>query len=169
MTMTTTPLESMEVEVSPVLVVQCHSSSSPAPEAISAAMGKAFSKVESFLKRNALPAAGPPRATYTEWGADAVKFTAAIPIADVPPGIRDSDDVAITAIPESHALRFVHYGPYSELRETYARIEAWLRQRGGIRTPNDWGRYAPMWEEYLNDPSTTPASELVTHIFLTLQ
>jgi effector-binding domain-containing protein len=164
----TTDLENMEVAVPAALVVQCRSTCSPDPAAITAAMGVAFGKVEAFLKRNAILPVGAPRAIYTAWGADGVQFTAAIPIADVPSGIPDSPDVVIQAIPECSALRFVHRGPCSEIRGTYARIESWLRERGGIKTPHDWAHYSPMWEEYVNDPSTTPASDLVTHIFLTL-
>jgi effector-binding domain-containing protein len=83
--------------------------------------------------------------------------------------VKDSADVAIKPTAESSALRFVHHGPYRDVRNTYDRIEAWLRERGGIKTPADWARYSPMWEEYLNDPATTPESELITRIYLTLR
>ena len=55
------------------------------------------------------------------------------------------------------------------MRDTYDIIEAWLRARGAIKTTADRARYAPMWEEYLNDPATTPESELITRIYLTLR
>jgi effector-binding domain-containing protein len=168
-TTATTPLENKEVTVPPILVAQCHSTSSPAPEAVAAAMGAAFGKVQAFLQRNSLRAAGPPRAIYTGWGVSSVEFTAAIPIAQVPAGVLDTEDVKIAAVPECSALRFEHHGPYSELPGTYARIEAWLRGRGGIKTPADWAHYSPMWEEYQNDPAATPPSDLLTHIFLTLR
>jgi effector-binding domain-containing protein len=168
-TTATTPLDNKEVTVPPALVAQCHSTSSPAPDAVAAAMGAAFGKVEAFLQQNSLRAAGPPRAVYTGWGANSVEFTAAVPIPVVPAGVRDTADVKIAAVPECSALRFVHRGPYSELRGTYARIEAWLRERGGIKAPEDWARYSPMWEEYQNDPATTPPSDLLTHIYLTLR
>lgn len=170
MTMTaTTPLENREVAVPPTLVAECHSTSSLEPGAISAAMGAAFSKVGAFLARNGIPAAGSPRAIYTAWGTTSVDFTAAIPIAELPVGVSDSGDVTIKSLPEARALRFVHRGPYSEVRGTYSRIESWLRERGGIKTAADWARYSPMWEEYLNDPATTTPSDLLTHIFLTLR
>jgi effector-binding domain-containing protein len=97
-----------------------------------------------------------------------VHFAAAIPVADIPSKALDTPAVALRALPESCALRFVHNGPYREIRGTYERIEAWLRERGGIKTASDWAHYSPMWEEYLNDPTTTPESELVTRIYLTL-
>ena len=168
-TTATTPLENKEVTVPSALVAQCHSTSSPAPDAVAAAMSAAFRKVEAFVQSNSLRPAGSPRAIYTGWGANSVEFTAAIPIAAVPDGVLDTPDVTIAALPECSALRFVHHGPYSELRGTYARIEAWLRERGGITKPEDWARYSPMWEEYQNDPATTPPSDLLTYVFLTLR
>ena len=168
MTTDTIPLESMEVAVPAALVAQVQATSAPEPAAISAAIGAAFRSIEDFRQRNGIAAAGPPRVIYTSWGTDGVGFTAGVPIGQVPPNVADEGEVTIQALPEATALRFVHRGPYREVRHTYERIEAWLRERGGIKTAADWARYSPMWEEYLNDPTTTPESDLVTRIYLTL-
>lgn len=77
---------------------------------------------------------------YSEWGPGGVKFSAAIPVAAVPPNANGSTDVSITRTAESTALRFVHRGPYRTVRETYDLIEAWLRARGSIKTAADWTR-----------------------------
>jgi len=37
-----------------------------------------------------------------------------------------------------------------------------------VLAPSDWARYSPMWDEYMSDPATTPESELLTRIYLTL-
>ena len=162
-------LESMEVMVPATLVAECHAASAAESSAISAAVAAAFLKIRAFLNTNGVSAAGAPRVVYTEWSAGGVKFSAAIPVAAVPPNVKDSADVSIEPTTESTALRFVHRGPYREVRNTYELIEAWLRARGGIKTAADWARYSPMWEEYLNDPATTPESELITRIYLTLR
>ena len=162
-------LESMEVTVPATLVAECHASSAAESAAISAAVPAALQKIQAFLSANGVPAAGPPRVVYTEWGPGGVKFSASMPVAAVPPNVKDSADVSITRTTESTALRFVHRGPYRTVRETYDLIEAWLRARGSIKTAADWARYSPMWEEYLNDPATTPESELITRIYLTLR
>ena len=163
-------LRSMEVEVPATRIVACSASSGPDSNAISAALGAAFRKIEAFQSANHISASGPPRVVYTEWSPTGVKFTAAVPIGEMPPpDVLDTADVAIKAMPEARALRFEHRGPYRDVRHTYNRIEEWLRARGGIKTAADWARYAPMWEEYLNDPGTTPESELITRIYLTLQ
>ena len=168
MTTDTVPLESMEVAVPSTLALEYNASSSGDPAAISAAVGGAFGRIQAFQQQHAIAAAGPPRVIYTDWSSSGVKFIAAVPIADVPPNVAAGGDVAIAALPERMALRFVHRGPYREIRHTYERIEAWLRERGGIKTAADWARYSPMWEEYLNDPATTPESDLLTRIYLTL-
>jgi len=168
MTTDVTNLESMEVLVPATLVAEYHGSSAAESSAISAAVGAALRTVQTFLLVNRIPAAGPPRVVYNEWSPAGVKFTAGLPIAAVPRNVSDSADVSIRTTAECTALRFVHRGPYSDVRHTYDRIEAWLRARGGIKTAADWARYSPMWEEYLNDPATTPESDLVTRIYLTL-
>jgi effector-binding domain-containing protein len=168
MTTDVTNLESMEVLVPATLVAEYHGSSAAESSAISAAVGAALRTVQTFLLVNRIPAAGPPRVVYNEWSPAGVKFTAGLPIAAVPRNVSDSADVSIRTTAECTALRFVHRGPYSDVRHTYDRIEAWLRARGGIKTADDWARYSPMWEEYLNDPATTPESDLVTRIYLTL-
>lgn len=170
MTTTQIPkLESMEVAVPAAVVAQCRASCVAEPAAIGKAVGAAFQKIDAFVKVNAIATCGAPRVVYTEWGPTGVQFTAAVPVRDVPRGVADTVDVTIASVPECSALRFVHRGPYREIRHTYDQIEAWLRERGGIKTAADWARYSPMWEEYLNDPATTPESELVTRIYLTLR
>jgi effector-binding domain-containing protein len=169
--MTTTDatiLDTKEVAVPPVVALECNKVCAADPAAIAAAVGAAFRTIEEFRRAHAIAAAGRPRVIYTEWGASGVRFTAAVPIADVPPDVADIADVSIRAIPESRALRFIHRGPYRDIRNAYDRIEGWLRARGGIRTPADWGNYSPMWEEYVNDPATTPEADLITRIYLTL-
>ena len=169
MTTDVTKLDNMEVMVPATLVAECHASSAAESSAISAAVGAAFQKIQAFLNANGIPAAGAPRVVYTEWSPASVKFSAAIPVAAVPPNVRDSADVSIKSTTESTVLRFVHHGPYRDVRSTYDRIEAWLRARGGFKTAADWARYSPMWEEGLIDPATTPESELITRIYLTLR
>lgn len=162
---TTTQLESMEVKVPQALLAQLERTTTNTAD-LGPDMSAAFEALYAAIGKAGITPCGPPRAIYTAWGPNEVRFTVAVPIdrapVDVPEGI------TVAASPERTTLRFVHQGPYRELRATYGRIEAWLRERGGIKTPEDWARYAPMWEEYMNDPTTTPESALLTRIYLTL-
>ena len=63
-------------------------------------------------------------------------------------------------------LRFTHRGPYAGLMGTYGQITQFMLAKGRMESEADWARYMPMWEEYLNDPETTPEEELLTHIYL---
>ena len=70
------------------------------------------------------------------------------------------------AEPTAKAYRFTHRGPYPDLAQTYRRITAFMKEKGWMESEADWSRYMPMWEEYLNDPETTPPAELLTYIYL---
>jgi effector-binding domain-containing protein len=166
---TTTQLESMEVEVPPTPAAQLDSSCRSDPESIAAAMGAAYGELGVFLQSNGIEPSGPPRAIYTSWDADGARFTAAFPIAEMPDHLTGAGAVRIETIPGGRALRFTHRGSYDALHDTYARIDEWLRERGAVARSDDWARYAPMWEEYVNAPGSVPDSELVTRIYLPLR
>lgn len=164
----TMALESMEVEVNPTLAATLETTCASRPEAIARATSQAMDAVCGFIARHALVAAGPPRTIYTKYGKDSVTLTVAMPLSE-PASASTDGDIKVETLPGAHALRFVHRGPYERLSETYGHIDRWLRDRGGIKTDADWAAYSPMWEEYLNDPSTTPPDELETRIYLTLR
>ena len=54
----------------------------------------------------------------------------------------------------------------ASLAATYGQITEFLKAKGLMQSEADWARYMPMWEEYLNDPQTTPGAELMTYIYL---
>jgi AraC family transcriptional regulator len=83
-----------------------------------------------------------------------------------PPGAdagRDPDLRALGIAGGVHAV-LPHVGPYAELHRAYTWLyREWLPSSG--EEPAD----APCVEEYLNDPRTTPATELRTEIWLPLR
>ena len=165
--MTTTQMESMEVLVPSTLVAEIEGLRAM-PADLGATIGGAFGTLYSAMGRAGLTPSGPPRVIYTGWGPDEVRFTVLAPIDREPAAPLDAG-VNTTTLPERVALRFVHRGPYRDIKATYDQIESWLRERGGITTAADWAHYSPMWEEYVNDPATTPEPELVTNIFFSLR
>jgi effector-binding domain-containing protein len=166
--MNTPVLENMEVEVDRVLAAKIDATCPADPAAIGEAMNRAFAALGSYVEAQGLRPKGPPRAVYTAFSPSEIRFTAALPVATLPPSTAKHGDVRVGMMPGGRALRFLHRGPYATLRETYARIEEWLRERGAFDGPADWGRYSPMWEEYVTEPGTVPDVELVTHIYLPL-
>jgi AraC family transcriptional regulator len=165
--MTMTQVESTEALVPSTLVAQIEGLTAKAAD-IGAAVGAAFGTLYPAMGRAGLTPSGPPRVIYTGWGPDEVRFTVAAPIDREPTTTLDAG-FSTTKLPERASLRFVHRGPYRDIKKTYDQIESWLRERGGLKTPADWANYSPMWEEYVNDPATTPESELVTNIFFSLR
>ena len=168
--MTATPiqLENMEVEVPPTPAAQLAVTCQTDPASIAAAMQQAFATLGGFMGRNQLQPAGPPRVIYTTWG-PTTSFTLAFPIAAAPSVTETAPDIVIGTLSGGRALRFVHHGPYDGIRHTYGQIDAWLRERGAIKTEADWEHYSGMWEEYLNEPGKVPDAELTTMIYLPLR
>lgn len=161
-------LQFAEVEVSPALAAQMPGRSTSDPSTIAKAMGEAFDALGGFLGRHSLVPSGPPRAIYTSYGPEGTNFIVAMPIASAPAGPVEEGPGFVGTLSGGKALRFTHRGPYRDLMATYGRITEFMLLKGLMRSESDWGLYMPMWEEYLNDPHTTPEADLVTHIYLPL-
>jgi effector-binding domain-containing protein len=159
-------LESAEVEVAPTLVVQVPGRSAANPAEISKAMGVAFGELMGVVQRHKLVPSGPPRAIYTSHGAEGVKFLVVVPITSPPAEPIEDGPGSVDTLAGTKALRFTHHGSYKDLMQTYGRITEFMKARGLMQSEADWARYMPMWEEYLNDPHTTPETDLLTYIYL---
>jgi effector-binding domain-containing protein len=159
-------LEFTEVEVPPILAAQMPGQCAAEPAAIAAAMGETFGKLIAFVGQHALVPSGPPRAIYTAYIPDGVQFITALPIAAPPARPAEAGPGFVETLPAKKAMRFTHRGPYANLATTYGQITEFLKAKGLMQTEADWARYMPMWEEYLNDPHTTPEAKLMTYIYL---
>lgn len=161
-------LEFTEIEVAPVLALQVPGSCGTDPSAIGPAIGAAFGKLEQLLTSHAPAPGGPPRTIYTAYGPEGTQFIVALPIAQAPTEPVEGGTTSIGMLPGGKTLRFTHHGPYADLMNTYGQITQFMLAKGLMASEADWARYMPMWEEYLNDPETTPEAELLTHIYLPL-
>jgi effector-binding domain-containing protein len=159
-------LEFTQVDVPPILAAQVRSECSSDPIAIAGAMGPAFGAVMRYVGQHGLSMAGPPRAIYEAVDAQKTQFVVAVPIDVSPAGEIQGEAAFAGGLPGCKALRFTHRGPYRELPKTYGRITEFMKSTGRMTSEADWNRYMPMWEEYLNDPETTPEAELLTYIYL---
>ena len=158
-------LEQTEVEVRSVPGAQFTMSCASDPAAISAAMQAGFAKLMPYIAINNLMPAGPPRAIYSAFDKTQTRFTLAMPLASTA-GANPSPGITLGMLPGGRMRRFTHHGPYTELSQTYAAITSWMRDAGLMRDANDWTKCSPMWEEYVTDPASTPASELLTYIYV---
>lgn len=159
-------LEFAEVEVSSVVAAQMPGRSGSDPSTIAKAMGDAFDALMGFVGHHSLVPSGPPRAIYTSYGPEETSFVVAIPVASPPAGPVEEGPGFVDTLSGGKSLRFTHHGTYRGLMATYGRITEFMMSKGLMKSEADWARYMPMWEEYLNDPHTTPETELVTQIYL---
>ena len=162
---TATALEFAEVQVAPALAVQLDLECGPDPASIGAAIRAGFESLMSFINRHSLVINGQPRVIYTAYGAGGVSFTLVLPVAAAPMS-SVAAPIRVDTLQATKALRFTHHGPYPDLASTYSRITDFMIGKKWMESEADWGRYMPMWEEYMNDPDRTPPSELITYIYL---
>lgn len=160
--MSTQTLQPSEVHSEPVLAAQVdlHCAANEIP----ATIASGFGTLMGFAAGHGARFEGAPRVFYTGMGPGGCDMTLAIPVAGVLAGV--NPPVRVEELPAAKTLRFTHVGPYDRLMQTYGEITAWMLEHGRMESEADWAKYMPMWEEYPNDPQTTPPDQLVTHIHL---
>ncbi len=159
-------LEFAEVRVAPALALQISGHCAGDPASLGQAMRDAFEALMSFVTCHGLIINGDPRAIYTAYDAAGVRFIAALPVAAGPREPVEQSPVIVEMLPEMQAYRFTHHGPYSQMAQTYGQITTFLKDKGLLQSDADWERFLPMWEEYRNDPNTTPPADLLTYIYV---
>lgn len=164
-----TELTPIETVVPTVQAVQIDHACAATPEAIGNGMQVTFPKINDFVTKHAVQVAGPPRAIYTEYGPDGTRFTVAIPIDSSDVEVDAGESVYIDEIEGGKALRFTHSGSYQNLPQTYQGINNWLKEKGWVESEQDLPKFYPMWEEYVNNPASTPEDELVTYVYVPLK
>lgn len=159
-----TPPETTQVPA--VLAAQAHAQCGSDPSEIGEAFRRAFGKIDQLVQQTGAEVAGPPRAVYTAYGPEGTEFTVAIPVTGVAATEEAMEEAFVRELPGGTALRFVHKGAYERLAETYGGIAEWMISDGRMEDEADWESVGTLWEEYLNDPGTTPADDLLTYIYL---
>jgi len=81
----------------------------------------------------------------------------------LPPGATADAVFEPFELPAARCAVLEYTGPYSEIEAAYDWLFAQWLPASGQETLD-----FPMWEEYVNDPKTTPAAELKTRIYLPL-
>ena len=128
----------------------------------------AFGALMAGIQQHRLCPCGQPRVIYTAYSPQGTSFIVAMPVDRQPTDLPAHAALSVSNLYGGRALHFLHRGPYPDLRLTYGKITQWMKQEGLLQSEADWARYMPMWEEYLNDPETTPAQELKTYIYVPL-
>jgi effector-binding domain-containing protein len=116
------------------------------PEALKDAIVGGLEEVCSVLTEAGVGCAGPPFARYLEWGPDRVRAEVGVPVLRPAPKV---GRVEPGQLPGGPTASIVHIGPYEQLEDTYARLQAWFGANGH-------GEMGPMWEVYWSDPAAEP-------------
>lgn len=110
--------------------------------------GDAFHAVAAAVEAGGGAIAGPPFGMYHGMPAETVDVAAGFPVTGWD---RDGDEVTVQTRAGGRAVATVHVGPYDTMVETYDALRRWSAERGLALA-------GEMWEEYLSDPATDPAT-----------
>lgn len=153
-------LEIEVVEVAPLTVAYTSASSHYNHEAMGSALADAYGEVMQYLGRARVRQAAAPIAITRGLEDSTWSFDACIPIGGLPhraPAVGSSVQIGETY--GGRAIRAVHVGPYSEIPDTYSKLEA-CRAAMSLETNGD------PWEQFISDPGTTDEAKLITHIYV---
>jgi len=101
---------------------------------------------------------GPAMTVYTQTDDSGFQFEAAVPIAAAPAN-PPKGDIAVGQAPSGRALKFVHRGSYDAMDSTYEAITNYLEDK-------HLDAKDLFIEEYVTDPVTTNAENLVINVLV---
>lgn len=121
-------------------------------------MGAAFGAVAEYLARFDVHPEAPAVAFY-EQTPDGFDVSAGFPVHG---SIRPGHGIRTLELPQCEAAHTTHLGPYDQLPNAYAALQAGLAERGRVQPGG-----AAMWEEYWTGPEAPP-EEWRTEIYAPL-
>jgi effector-binding domain-containing protein/carbon monoxide dehydrogenase subunit G len=124
---------------------------------MSLVMGNAYAKVTDFMGANGISFGGKPMAITRSWENNVWTFDAAIPV-DISSIEGDTGDIQLGQTYAGKAVKYMQQGSYDQGEASYALMDAYIEE-------NELSRNGNPWEVYVNDPTTVPESEILTHIF----
>ncbi|GHJ61364.1 hypothetical protein NOK12_38820 [Nocardioides sp. OK12] len=144
--MATSSIEIVTLEPQPALAVR----GDITPEEMPAFFGRAFNGVPGAAAAAGVELVGPPFGLYPSMPGERVEVEAGFPVsAAVGSTTSEGEAVHDLLLPGGEVAQVLHTGPYDTLGETYAALEAWMREQGLAAA-------GPPWESYLSDPEAEP-------------
>jgi len=133
-------------------------SSGPDPTEISASLAATYGRVLGFVSTNGLQLAGQPLAITNFWDDRGWGFDAGIPVSGTPTrGVGPDSPVRMGETYGGRVVRAVHVGAYTDLENTYAKVEAFI-------VTHKLEKNGRPWEVFVSDPGNVPETELVTEV-----
>ena len=128
------------------------------PGAIGNAMGSAFGEVFGFAGQNGIQPQSMPISVYIDMPADGqMTFRGGIFVSEAD-AAKAEGDVKAGVIPAGEAVTTTHVGSYASLNVSHQALWSHIEQAG--LTPS-----MPVWEVYVDDPTTLPEDQVKTEIF----
>jgi effector-binding domain-containing protein len=134
----------VELQEQPTAVIREQVAMTALPEFF----GRAFAAVSAAMEAQRVQPAGPPFALYHGMPTEIVDVEAGFP---VPTTVAAVNGVRAGMLPECRAVQAMHVGSYDSLSMTYEAVKQRMRE-DGLSASDD------MWEYYLSDQSTDPAT-----------
>lgn len=131
---------------------------STAMHEIGASMDQAYRALANEIETRGLTTNGTPFAQYTRMN---IKEQNCTYIAGIPVIRPESTDMQVNTLPSVKALKVVHTGSYQHLPNAWSTAISHQRFRK-LKPRKD----VPPFECYMNDPESTPATELLTEIYI---
>lgn len=139
----------------PLVLLSARSSNDA--NAIGVALGVAYSKLSGYVSTQGLKQTGPPVAIfYGEMKGDLV-MDAGLPVDrdDLTP----SKPIRVGRLYGGRVVKAVYRGAYTGLGTAREQVKAYIASAGLTQD-------GPLWEQYVSDPSQTPAAELQTNLYV---
>jgi effector-binding domain-containing protein len=134
----------VELQEQPTAVIRERVAMTALPEFF----GRAFAAVSAALEAQKVQPAGPPFALYRGMPTGTVDVEAGFPVST---NIAVANGVRAGNLPACRAVQAMHVGSYDTLGTTYEAVKQRMGEEG-LKASDD------MWEYYLSDQSTAPAT-----------
>ena len=119
-------------------------------------MGEIYQKLWTYLAQQGKQMTGAPYCKYTNGSEDNMQWDIelGLPVSEVLP---EQDEIFMSKTCEGKAICAIHKGAYKDIEKTYAPMMEYL-------TANNLESTGIYYDYYLNDPSDTTESELLTKV-----
>jgi effector-binding domain-containing protein len=122
-------------------------------------VGQAYGAIMQYAGSLGIQPCGAPFVAYHNMDMDDLDMEIGFPFAQELAG---HGNIQAGEIPGGKAVVCMHVGPYDQLGGAYEALQKWVEA-------NSYTPTGVAYEFYLNDPQTTPASELQTEVVFPLQ
>ncbi|WP_370234686.1 MULTISPECIES: GyrI-like domain-containing protein [Henriciella] len=125
---------------------------------IAEAMGSGFGEVFGFVGQNGIQPQSMPMTLYTDMPEGSkMKFRAGVFVSPEDAG-KASGSVKAATIPAGEAVTTTHVGPYANMNVSHKALWDHCDAEG-------YRKAMPVWEVYVDDPTTMPEEQVRTEIF----